>query len=110
MDQTERMWGVISVPRSSSARKIEERCIDHLKNTLKDPELVKKLTPDYPIGCKRICFDPGFVPCLNRDNVELVTDGIGSATEKGIVSRVGKEREHDVIIYATGTYHRKTRP
>jgi cation diffusion facilitator CzcD-associated flavoprotein CzcO len=100
--QTERMWAVISTPRSSSAQKIEDRCIAHLQATIKDPELVKKLTPDYPIGCKRIQFDPGYLPCLNRENVHLITDGIGKATATGLVTRTGQSVPADVIIFATG--------
>lgn len=70
--------------------------------SVKDPELRRKLTPDYPIGCKRILFSSAFYPALARDNVELVVDEIREITERGIVTADGTEREVDAIVYATG--------
>ncbi|KAI9022590.1 hypothetical protein DFJ74DRAFT_721975 [Hyaloraphidium curvatum] len=107
MDQTERMWLLISKPYSSTAVKIQDRCLRHLRETVKDPELVKKLTPNFPIGAKRIMFDPGYLPSLNRPNVSLHTDPIARVTPDAIVTRdkeSGKESEHntEVIIWATG--------
>ena len=32
----------------------ERRALNHLHAQIEDPELREKLTPDYPIGCKRI--------------------------------------------------------
>jgi cation diffusion facilitator CzcD-associated flavoprotein CzcO len=36
------------------------------------------LTPDYRVGCKRLCPSNDFYPAFNRANVELVTDPIAS--------------------------------
>ena len=72
-----------------------------MKKHIKDPELRKTLTPDYPIGAKRILFSDKFYQALARDNVELVTAGIDEVTPDGIRSS-GDHRQHDVIIYATG--------
>ncbi|GAA3911400.1 NAD(P)/FAD-dependent oxidoreductase [Litoribacillus peritrichatus] len=74
----------------------------HIKKSIKDPELRKKLTPDYTIGCKRILISNQYYPTFNRSNVELVTDGIQSVTENGIVTADGKQREVDAIILGTG--------
>ncbi|SCZ95827.1 BZ3500_MvSof-1268-A1-R1_Chr8-1g09824 [Microbotryum saponariae] len=60
------------------------------------------LVPKYPFGCKRVIMDPGYLQCLFRSNVELVTDGISTITEKGLLGKSGKEYEFDVLILATG--------
>ncbi|KAL8278353.1 hypothetical protein RQP46_009245 [Phenoliferia psychrophenolica] len=59
------------------------------------------LRPSYPMGCKRIIMDPGYLKALHRPNLDLVTKPITSITKKGIMAD-GVEREFDVIILATG--------
>lgn len=67
-----------------------------------DAELRAKLTPDYPIGCKRILFSSKYYPALQRENVELIVDPIREITARGVVTADGREREADVIVYGTG--------
>ena len=54
------------------------------------------------MGCKRIIMDPGYLDALNRPNVDLVTSPIDTVTEKGILTKDGREHEFDVLILATG--------
>ncbi len=49
---------------------------------LKDPELRRKVWPDYTFGCKRVLFSSHFLPALQRENVELVTEPIESAQRR----------------------------
>src|SRR5512143_700550 len=44
----------------------------HLKKQVVDPQLRAVLTPDYPIGCKRVLFSDDWYPALQRDNCSLV--------------------------------------
>jgi len=74
----------------------------HLRKQVADPELRAKLTPDYPIGCKRILFSNDFYPALAQDNVDVVTHAITKVTPEGVVDTEGVEHEVDAIIYATG--------
>lgn len=60
------------------------------------------IIPDFPLGCKRRIYDPGYLASLHRDNVELLPEGIREITESGIVSENGREEEFDAIILATG--------
>jgi cation diffusion facilitator CzcD-associated flavoprotein CzcO len=73
-----------------------------IRAQVRDPELRRKVTPDYPFGCKRILFSSSYLPALQRDNVELVTDQIERISEHGVVSQDGHERATDCIIYGTG--------
>ncbi|MFT5135040.1 MAG: cation diffusion facilitator CzcD-associated flavoprotein CzcO [Arenicella sp.] len=73
-----------------------------MNRSIKDPKLVAKLTPNYPIGAKRVLFSDNYYPALVRDNVTLETTGIDSFTESGILQNDGVSNDFDVVIYATG--------
>lgn len=69
---------------------------------VKDKQLAQKLTPDYILGCKRILVSNKYFPTFNRDNVELVTDAIQELTADSIITKDGKMRKIDCLIYGTG--------
>lgn len=73
-----------------------------LRLQVKDPELRRKLTPDYTVGCKRILLSSSYYPALSRDNVDVVTESITEVTPAGLVTADGTSHEVDTIIYATG--------
>jgi len=73
-------------------------------NSVNDPEVRRKLTPNHPFGCKRPLFSDLYYPMFNRGNVNLITDDIKRISESGIVTTDGVEREVDTIIYSTGFY------
>ena len=52
------------------------------RSMLHDPDLRRKATPDYEIGCKRILFTSDWYPTLLRENVELLTGGVERITER----------------------------
>ncbi len=81
----------------------------HLQRQVREPELRRKLTPDFEVGCKRILLSNAWYPALQRPNVELVTDAIARITPTGVVTADGIEREVDAIIYGTG-FHVTTPP
>jgi len=64
--------------------------------------LKAKLTPDYPIGCKRILFSNEFYPALAQANVDVVTSAVTAVTTDGVIDAEGNEHKVDAIIYATG--------
>jgi cation diffusion facilitator CzcD-associated flavoprotein CzcO len=77
---------------------------ERLREIVEDPELVRKLTPDQVVGCKRLCVDTGYWATFNEDHVHLVDlreTPIEAITPTGIRTTAG-EHELDVIIYATG--------
>lgn len=69
---------------------------------VKDEALRAKLTPDYPMGCKRTLFSSDYYPAVSAPNVQLETIGIDSITPSGIRTEDGVEHEVDVLVYGTG--------
>ena len=79
-----------------------EMAMGHLQMQVPDAELRRKLTPDYPIGCKRVLFADDYYPALMRENVSLVTAGIERIVPEGVVTTDGITHQADVLVYATG--------
>ena len=75
-----------------------------LEQQVPDPELRRKLTPNYTIGCKRVLLANDYYPALLRDNVELISGGAAALTAGGVVDRKGCERPADVVVMCTGFY------
>jgi cation diffusion facilitator CzcD-associated flavoprotein CzcO len=86
-----RTWGRIGHARSAA----------FMRWQLRDPEVRRKAMPDYTFGCKRVLFSSRFLPALQRQNVELVTDPIARITPTGVATATD-EHEVDCIIYGTG--------
>ena len=73
-----------------------------LNSQIQDPALREKLTPDYPMGCKRILMSNDYYPALAQNNVEVINHGIQSVDETGLTDSEGVHHAADVIIYGTG--------
>jgi cation diffusion facilitator CzcD-associated flavoprotein CzcO/acetyl esterase/lipase len=73
-----------------------------LRRGVKDPELRRRLTPDYVPLCKRIVVSGTFYETMQRENVELVTEGIARIVPRGVVTTDGQLHELDVLVFATG--------
>ncbi len=97
----------------------------HRARQVPDAALRAALTPDYPMGCKRVIVSDDFYPALGRPNVCLETRPIARLCAEGVAVAAGapgKPRalggaagtaregavpgealhELDVLIYATG--------
>ena len=73
-----------------------------LRQQVKDPELLKKLIPDYSVGCKRVLIVDSYLKSLQKDHVQLVDRAVKAITKHGIIDADGDSHNFDVIIYATG--------
>ena len=95
--------GVVDASRINVLnRGIEAFCKAHLRRQVRDPETRRKLTPQYSFGCKRPTFSNSYYPTFNRDNVELITNGIERIEADGVVTSDGRKRKIDTLILATG--------
>jgi cation diffusion facilitator CzcD-associated flavoprotein CzcO len=73
-----------------------------MRMQLTDPAVRRKAWPDYTFGCKRVLFSSHFLPALQREDVELVTESIAGVVPDGVVTADGSTHEADCIIWATG--------
>jgi cation diffusion facilitator CzcD-associated flavoprotein CzcO len=83
-------------------RFVEAQMLKGLEKEVPDPELRERVTPRYPIGCKRILISDDWYATLQRPDVELVTDAVTEVVPHGIVTADDVERPVDVIVLATG--------
>jgi cyclohexanone monooxygenase len=75
---------------------------EYLHRKVADPELRAKLTPSYPVGCKRPLLSRNWFPTFDRPNVSLETSPIVEYTEFGLRTADGVEHVVDTVIYGTG--------
>jgi cyclohexanone monooxygenase len=77
-------------------------CRENLENSVHDPELRRRLTPNYKVGCKRLIVSSSFYDAIQRPNARLVDARIEKVQEKGVRTVDGELHEFDVLVYATG--------
>jgi len=77
-------------------------CREHMEENIQDSGLRAKLTPDFPVGCKRILVSDDYYQAFARNSVELVSSPITGIGEQGVESEDAVSRDVDVIIYGTG--------
>ena len=77
-------------------------CTRQLHQTVKDPSLRAKLTPDYKATCKRLVICSSFFKSIIRDNVELVTEAIEGIEAQGVRTADGQLRKADTLVLCTG--------
>ena len=80
----------------------EKTARQHLVEQVTDPELRRKLTPDYRLGCKRILISNTYLKALDASNADVVTSGVTSLTARGLVDGDGVHHEVDAVIFGTG--------
>lgn len=93
--------GGLSVSAGNHA--IRQMFVAWMQAFVTDPHLLDKVTPKYPPMGKRTLQDDGtWLTTLQRDDVELITDGVAEITADGVVDGTGVHRRADVLVWATG--------
>lgn len=80
----------------------EVRARQVLRKQVRDPELRRRLIPDFAITCKRILLSNEWFPAITRPDVTVVSSGLTAVTENGVVDDKGNEYPVDTIIFGTG--------
>jgi cation diffusion facilitator CzcD-associated flavoprotein CzcO len=83
-------------------RLVERLPMAHMHKQVRDPELRRKLRPDYSLGCKRILPTDEWYPALAQPNVEVISGGLVEVRPHSVIAEDGTEREVDTIIFGTG--------
>lgn len=84
------------------SRRMTRIATEYLHAQVSDPVLRAKLTPDYPIGCKRILISDDYYQALVRQSVEVVDEPIVQVTRDAVVTKDGVARPADTIVFGTG--------
>jgi cation diffusion facilitator CzcD-associated flavoprotein CzcO len=87
---------------SAEALEVESLAKTHLAEQIADPGLRAALTPDFPLGCKRVLRSDDYYPALARDNVSLVTSPVDHIVPEGVMTADGILHKLHVLIYGTG--------
>ncbi|WP_083441583.1 flavin-containing monooxygenase [Nitriliruptor alkaliphilus] len=74
----------------------------HMESSVHDPELRERLTPDHPIGCKRILQSNDWYPALARPNVDVVDGRVTRVEADAVVLDDGTRLPCDTIVWGTG--------
>lgn len=74
----------------------------NINRSIKDPELRRKLTPNYRAGCKRILNSDTYYRGIANPKTQVITERIARMTPAGIVTADGVEHPVDVVVWATG--------
>ena len=92
------------VSMSKKNEELRQLMLSHLEKSLADrPDLLKKMTPDYPPFAKRCASDDGkWFETLKKPNVKLVTEKITRCYKDGIETVDGHSHDLDVIVFGTG--------
>ena len=83
-------------------RRMQRLGVRHLERQVRDPEMRRRLTPKFTLGCKRILMSNDWYPAITSSNVEVLSTGVREVRERSIVGADGTEREVDTIIFGTG--------
>ncbi|MCU7248264.1 flavin-containing monooxygenase [Pseudomonas koreensis] len=83
---------------------VQRQALRFLKRQVPDPQMQRKLTPDFTIGCKRVLVSSTYYPALTRPNVTLHSreQGIAALDETGILTADGQHVDVDLIVWSTG--------
>jgi cation diffusion facilitator CzcD-associated flavoprotein CzcO len=81
---------------------VQKVALRHLRQSVTDPGLRQKLTPDWTLGCKRVLLSNDYLPALAQPNVEVVTEPVAEVRARSIVTADETERPVDAILFGTG--------
>jgi cation diffusion facilitator CzcD-associated flavoprotein CzcO len=81
---------------------VERQARALLEREVHDPVVRDKLTPRYPLGCKRPSFHNEYLAAFNRANVDLDTTPIARIEASSILTEDGNAHEIDALVLATG--------
>ena len=75
-----------------------------IKSLVKNPDIAELLTPNYPIGCKRLAVDSNYYETFNKKNITLI-DLNSNPFKEFFENSLSTEKENyelDAVILATG--------
>ncbi|KAA0107695.1 NAD(P)/FAD-dependent oxidoreductase [Mycolicibacterium sp. P1-5] len=87
---------------SDKTHEFTDVSLRYLESSVADPDLRARLTPDHPLGCKRLVFATDYLSTLSQPHVEVVSSPARSLRARSLVTADGSELDVDVVLCATG--------
>lgn len=87
---------------SDKTQEFKAAALSLLESTVADQDLRRSLTPDHPLGCKRLVFSSEYLRALTLPNVEVVSSPARALRARSLIMADGTEREVDIVVCATG--------
>ncbi len=87
---------------SDKTKEFKDIALRTLEATITDDELRRRLTPEHPLGCKRLVFATEYLQTLNQPNVEVVSSPARALRTRSLVTEDGAELDVDAVLCATG--------
>ncbi|KAI9275839.1 hypothetical protein BDA99DRAFT_601395 [Phascolomyces articulosus] len=82
-------------------RSFVKEMTDRLKRVGRE-DLIPKLIPDYPVGCKRVTKSEIYLESVAQPNVTVIRGGVKGTHDNVVVDMDGNETEVDILVLATG--------
>lgn len=97
-------WDKAPLSVSASNEQFRQEIIARMEKQFAGrPDLLEKAIPTYPPASKRMLRDNGvWAKALMSQNTNVISSGLVSFTNNGLVTGDGEHLEVDVVIYATG--------
>lgn len=76
--------------------------LGHMESQVSDPELRKKLTPNYALGCKRRLSSSAYYPAVSSKNTTVEATALTRVEGNMAYGSSGEGYEVDALIFATG--------
>ncbi|MDY6995525.1 MAG: NAD(P)/FAD-dependent oxidoreductase [Actinomycetota bacterium] len=87
---------------SDKTQEFRDIALRTLEATITDEQLRRALTPQHPLGCKRLVFATDYLQTLNQPHVEVVSSAARALRSRSLVTEDGTELDVDVVLCATG--------
>ena len=87
---------------SDKTQEFKSIALKSLEATVADERLREQLTPDHPLGCKRLVFATDYLQTLVEPHVDVVSSPASALRSRSLVTQDGSELDVDVVVCATG--------
>ncbi|KMO78480.1 flavin-containing monooxygenase [Mycolicibacterium chlorophenolicum] len=87
---------------SDKTREFTALALQSLRAAIADDDLRRRLTPDHPMGCKRLVFATDYLRTLGQPHVEVVSSPARALRSRSLVTADGTELDIDAVVCATG--------
>ncbi|SEH85510.1 cyclohexanone monooxygenase [Mycolicibacterium rutilum] len=87
---------------SDKTKEFKDIALKVLESTVTDEELRRRLTPDHPLGCKRLVFAGDYLATLTKPHVQVIASPARALRGRTLVTEDGTELDVDVVLCATG--------